>query len=131
MYSTNKCYHNKIYYSQPTEIDTELLKEISDLLNKNSKMSIIKPLVNKLDEFSDVMINYTDSNGLVALINLLKLQLDKYSELENKLSMTRYATKSFNTTIKTVINARYVKYIEKYGLPCDGIFIPELLAEFN
>ena len=131
MYSTNKCSHNKIYYSQPTDVDTELLKEINDLLNKNSKISIIKPLVNKLDKFSDVMINYTDSNGLLALINLLKLQVDKNIDLENRLSTNRFATKSFTTTIKTVINARYVKYIEKYGIPCDGIFIPELLAEFN
>lgn len=131
MYSTNKCSHAKKFYSQPTSVDTELLKEIIDSLNKNAKMSIIKPLVDKLDPFSEVLTNYTDTNGLIALINLVKLQVDKNVDLERKLLMRHYTTRSFNTTIKTVINTQYIKYIQKYGIPSDGIFIPELLAEFN
>jgi len=131
MYALNKCSHHKKFYLEPTSIDVNLLKEIIDLLNKNTKMSDIKPLIDNLDPFSKVMINYSDSNGIMTLLELIKIQVDKNTELEKKLTMRHYATKSFNTTIKTVINTQYVKYIEKYGIPNDGLFIPELLAEFN
>jgi hypothetical protein len=131
MYSKNSCSHGKKYFTQPTNIDTDLLKEIIDLLNKNTKMSIIKPLIDKLDPFSHVIENYTDRNGLMGLIELIKIQIEKNTDLEKKLLMRHYVSKSFNTTIKTVINIKYIKYIEKYGIPNDGIFMPELLAEFN
>jgi hypothetical protein len=129
--STGKCAHQKKFYIQPTSVDTQLLKEIIDLLNKNTKMSIIKPLIDKLDPFSSVMINYTDSTGLMDLIKLTKLQIEQNVELERKLLMRHYITRSFNTTIKTVINFKYIKYVQKYGMPEDGIFVQELLDEFN
>jgi hypothetical protein len=131
MYSSHKCSRAKKFYVEPTNVNVDLLKEIIDLLNKNTKMSVIKPLIDNLDPFSKVLINYTDPNGIMTLIELIKIQIDKNTELEKKLTMRHYATRSFNTTIKTVINTQYIKYIEKYGIPNDGLFIPELLAEFN
>jgi hypothetical protein len=131
MYSSHKGSRTKKFYIEPTNVNVDLLKEIIDLLNKNTKMSVIKPLIDNLDPFSKVLINYTDPNGIMTLIELIKIQIDKNTELEKKLTMRHYATRSFNTTIKTVINTQYIKYIEKYGIPNDGLFIPELLAEFN
>ena len=130
MYSSNKCSHHN-FYPEPTSVDVNLLKDIIDMLNRNTKMSDIKSLIDNLDPFSKVMINYTDPNGIMTLIDLIKIQIDKNTELEKKLTMRHYATRSFNTTIKTVINTQYIKYIEKYGIPNDGIFMPELLAEFS
>ena len=33
--------------------------------------------------------------------------------------------------VDTAIRTEYIKYIQKYGVPDDGIFIPSLLAEFT
>ena len=130
MYSTSSS--KKSIYATHSSVNSDLLKQIIELLNKNgSKLSDIKLLINDLDPFSQVLTNYSDMNGLIALVKIINIQIDKNIALEKQLLMKHYVSKSFNTTIKTVINTQYIKYIEKYGIPNDGIFIPELLAEFN
>ena len=122
---------NKSIYAQPSNINIEIVNEIIELYNINSELADIKLLIDQLDLFTQVLQNYTDINGIIILIKLLKIQINKNIKLENDLANRYYKMMSFDTSIKTIINDKYVKYIQKYGIPEDGIFIPILLNEFS
>jgi hypothetical protein len=65
-------------------------------------------------------------------IQLIQDSVNKIVELDGKIPRPNFnVTQAFNTSMKTVLSWRHVKYIQKHGVPDDGVFIEELLNEFN
>ena len=131
-YVKSKKDSNKYYYQQPELVDTQQVNNIIDMFNTNgnTSMSDIQSLIISLDSSLKPLNSY-DLCGCSSLINLLKIQMEKIIELEALIPKKLYLAEAFNTSIPTVVNTAYVQYIQKYGVPNDGIFLPELLAEFS
>lgn len=131
-YVKSKKDNNKYYYQQPELVDTQQVNNIIDMFNTNgnTSMSDIQSLIISLDSGLKPLNSY-DLCGCSSLINLLKIQMEKIIELEALIPKKLYLAEAFNTSIPTVVNTAYVQYIQKYGVPNDGIFLPELLAEFS
>jgi hypothetical protein len=133
-YVKSKKDNNKYYYEQPELVDTQKVNDIIDMFNNdsnNSNLSNIQSLVDSLDSISTLTTNGYDLCGCLTLVNLLKIQMNKIIELEKLIPKKSFLLTPFNTNVETVINTAYIQYIQKYGIPSDGIFLPDLLAEFS
>ena len=120
------------YYTNPEVSNTKQIQNINDMLTSNAPFNEIQTLINNLGSESNLIMNGYDTCGCAGLLQLLQTEMNIIIELEKKIPSNRFnLVKPFDTNIKTVLKTDYVKYILKYGVPDDGVFLPELLAEFQ
>jgi formiminotetrahydrofolate cyclodeaminase len=61
-------------------------------------------------------------------INLLKYQLENCQNSHSNIQ-SQYSFGIIDTNVSVIIGEEYIKYINLYGVPEDGLFLPSLLAE--
>jgi hypothetical protein len=123
---------DKFYYIEDDLIDKQEIQNINDMFSANKPFNDIKVILDNIGSGIDLFANGYDPCGCAALIDLLKIQMDIILNLESRLPQVRFnMIEPFDTVIQTEVKLDYVKYIQKYGVPDDGVFLPELLAEFE
>ena len=124
-------FKKKHYYEKEANISKNDLDDLGQLLGDNATPDDIKNALDKLKKKSDVFINQIDYCDCSIYIDYMNILLDKITDLENKIPRNNFSlVEAFNTSITSVLSWRHVKYIQKYGVPDDGIFLEELLNEF-
>jgi hypothetical protein len=132
MYSEKKCHCHKYYYEDDEDIDMDKLNELNIMFTMNIPSQNIENAINDLIPVPSILINEDTDDCCLLLLNLLKIQMDKIILLESKICKNSFTLKdTIKTSVKTVLNMAYVKYILKYGVPDDGVYNPILLAEFE
>jgi hypothetical protein len=142
---------NFLFINEITIIFKESINEyiIDGFLNNNTYYVLkfenllrrIQVLINKHKVFN----NYKQYSSYLALMNILKKfdTIVEYKTLENMyqnlLNINTSTSNPTNNTynnktvssieITTIIKTEYFKYIELYGVPENGIFLPSLLAQ--
>jgi hypothetical protein len=121
-------FKNKHYYEMEAP-NKKRYERIKYMLLNNDPIENIKTVINDIDKFNSMFLYYTPL--CETLYDILKINIDKIDNLSGLLNVNSFnVTKPFDTTITTTLNMQYVFYIQKYGVPDDGIFLEELLAEF-
>lgn len=65
-------------------------------------------------------------------IQVIQDSVQKMIQLDGQIPKPNFnVDKPFNTSMRTVLSWRHVRYIQKYGVPDDGVFVEELLNEFE
>lgn len=129
MYSVSPFLHKNKYYYDNDDIQYNLLKDLQKLYNSNATIEDIQLEITALEKINNMYSNNTSEYNLI--LNLLKSNLQRIINLQKLLPGSNFnVDKPFNTAIVTSLNTKYVLYIQKYGVPDDGIFLEELLAEF-
>jgi hypothetical protein len=129
MYSVTPFLHKHKYYYDNDDIQYNLLLDLQKLYDSNATIEDIQQQITTLEKINNIYINNTSEYNLI--LNLLKSNLQRIINLQKLLPGTNFnVDKPFNTAIITSLNMKYVLYIEKYGVPDDGVFLEELLAEF-
>lgn len=122
----------KYYYTQGELFTVDEIVAIEDLYTSNTPFNQIQTIINNLGSGNNVFNNGFDPCGCASLIQLLQIQMNLIIDLESKIPKVRFnMIDPFDTVIPTEVKLDYVKYIQKYGVPDDGVFLPELLAEFQ
>lgn len=129
MYNNSPFWFKKKHYYEFEAPNKKRYDKIKKMLIENESIDNIKLVINDIDKFNNMFIYYTPLCG--TLYDILKINIDKIETLEGMINKNSFTVaKPFDTTITTTLNMQYVYYIQKYGVPDDGIFLEELLAEF-
>ena len=121
-------FKNKYYYEHEYIYFNKIIK-IEDMLNNDEPLSDIQSIIFEINKTNNIFINNT-TNTQCPIMQLLTSSINKINKLESmipKKNNFHAGCTPVDTSIKTVINMSYVKYILKYGVPFDGVFLPELL----
>jgi hypothetical protein len=142
MYYSNLIFRNKHYYSNEDLVQINKINNIKNLIKNtdnidfNNPLEVIKYGENVRDAINDLkknntIINNIDNCDRLELIELIEIKNNRLLDIEYKLNRNNtFMVEGFNTIISTSISPKYILYIQKYGVPNDGIFIEELLQEF-
>jgi hypothetical protein len=68
------------------------------------------------DRFVNIICHYSD----------LLEEYEKYIKLAKNINPMRTSTQ---ISANCAISSKYITYIEKFGVPCDGVFNEKLLSE--
>ena len=106
------------------------LERILDNLRKS--LTVIQKAFNILKENEQLKKDLEEKNEQLDILNDLEKLQDYINELNNSIRKRVYLFKEQQAkmNINPSIKQEYVLYIQKYGLPPDGIFDAEKLAEF-
>lgn len=129
MYQISPYWHKaKFYYDNDTP-QRPILEKIQKMYSENAPTALIQEEIKKLQKIGSVFMNNTVDCAIST--NIIMIATDKVQTLENIVSGDKFKMdNAFETSIVTTVNTKYIKYIAKYGVPEDGIFLEELLAEF-
>ena len=133
MYGSNPYYYKHKFYYEAEDVSLKEFRKIEKMLANNEPVAAIQASINNLERLNSIFLNNTRAQQCPTMA-ILTASISKISILETiiaKKNLFSVTTVPIETSIKTEINLKYVKYIQKYGVPDDGIFLPELLAEFD
>lgn len=130
MYTFTPFYHkNKSYYDND-DIQRQYFLKIQTMCKTNATTEQIQEQLDKLANLNGMYTNNTTEYNLT--YSLLQCANDKITQLEKMMPGNKFNVDiAFSTQIVTSIKSSYLLYIEKYGIPDDGIFLEELLMEFQ
>lgn len=120
----------KHYYEKEAELNKNTIIDLSKQLSDDRPSSEITETLALLKRKTSIFINHFDYNGCAPLISIIEIMNEKIINLKNQIPEKKFTVDAFNTSINTSLNMQYVLYIQKYGIPDDGIFLEELLNEF-
>ena len=83
---------------------------------------------NLIDLIYDDLYEQLKIDDYLSTIEALTQQVEELKKHKTEIGMQ--SIQSHSLKIDAVIKTDYIKYIMKYGVPEDGIFIPSRLAEF-
>ena len=86
---------------------------------------------NVLTVMTDMELRNELANEQIAYLNQRIEQLQQERPCINGNPSSAYGMTFSTFRVDTAIRTEYIMYIQKYGVPEDGIFIPSLLAEFT
>ncbi len=133
MYGNNPFYYKNKYYYEVEDVNLKEFRKIEKMLANNEPTSIIQASIDNLNRLNSIFINNSSAQQCPAMA-ILTASISKILLLETiiaKKNTFKVTITPIEAAIKTEINLKYVKYIQKYGIPDDGVFLPELLAEFD
>lgn len=135
MYSKTSTYFGHLvvkYYENPEILGKNDINKVNEMFsNGSSPEEIQSELIKMKNKKNNFIYSELDPGcGCDAALDLLLAQTQKIISLEAQLPKTNFTLEAFDTSIRAVLSWRHVKYIQKYGVPDDGIFLEELLNEF-
>jgi hypothetical protein len=125
-------YNNKIifnFYTRIKEKDSTVISDINKLFSSiekedRNKCNLLYNELNILTQTFDYQYLYNDINTTLLSTQQRLIDAEKNScNINNK----SFVDSVVNTVQVTVIKFEYLKYIQIYGFPDDGIFLPSLL----
>jgi hypothetical protein len=136
MYVRSSSYFGKLavrYYEEPEFFTKNDINKIKKMMADGYTPEDIQYELNKLKNKKKNFIYPENSDSCVCdvAIDLLLDQTQQIIELHALLPKTNFTLEAFDTSIRAVLSWRHVRYIQKYGVPDDGIFLEELLNEFE
>lgn len=120
----------KHYYEKEAGLNKNTIIDLSKQLSDDRPSSEITETIALLKRKTSIFINHFDYYGCAPLISIIEMMNEKIINLKNQIPEKKFTVDAFNTSINTSLNMQYVLYIQKYGIPDDGIFLEELLNEF-
>lgn len=133
MYGVNPFFYKHKFFYDYEDNNLKEFKKIEKMLANNEPVSAIQASIDNLERLNDIFINNTKAMQCPTM-GILTASISKMSILEGiiaRKNVFNVTSIPIETSIRTEINIKYFRYIQKYGVPDDGIFLPDRLAEFE